>query len=641
MLDKWKVFLIFIFISTVSSVAIYSDLHPIIVQAKNLREIKQKLHDVFYAQDLIRELQKERGLNVIYHAKNTQEIKILLNHQMSDVDALLRDEPKNIDIDIKSYRRKLSSVRKADLTQKTIFTLYTKIIMQLLRKNEMLLHQSGNAEIKNSLIIYKKLSSIQEYYGELRARVGSVLEQQYTSKKDLALIFRMKILIDYDTDALKLFSSLENVHVYQSIVDQGYIIQVDSLVNMLLKGNIKNIHFNSLEWYRLATSNINIFNQLTVTYLQKITQNNETLCKHTRYKLITHILFWVISILIGLFVLYTLYRTTEKMLQKNMLLEEYKKAIDASTIVSKTDASGIITYANQAFCDISGYSLSELLGKPHSIVRHNSVQNGTFQNLWATIKNGKSWSGEFENRKKDGSSYWVQATISPIFDDKGRLIEYIAIRNDVTALYKLNNQIQSTQQELIFRISEAVESRSKETGNHIRRVAHYSALLGKLYGLDKKRCEALAISSTMHDLGKIAIPDAILLKPSKLSNEEFKEMQSHAYKGYVILKDSTLPLLKNAAQIAYEHHEYFNGKGYPRGLKGEEISINARIVAIADVFDALISTRVYKEAWELNRVISLFEEEKGRQFDPELTRLFLSHIDDFMQIKEKYEEIIL
>ena len=638
MLEKWKIFLILIFISTVSSVAIYSDLSPIVSQANDLRAIRVKLHDVFYTQDLIRELQKERGLNVIYHSKNTQEIKVLLKKQMSVVNQLLSDKPKNTDIEINSYKRKLSSARKADFAQETIFSLYTKIIMQLLHKNEMLLHQSGNAEIKNSLIIYKKLSSIQEYYGELRARVGSVLEQGYASKKDLALIFRMKILIDYDTNALKLFSGLENVYVYQSIVDKGYITQVNSLINTLLKGSIKNIHLNSVEWFRLATSNIDILNQLTFTYFQKITQNNESLCHYTRYKLIAHILFWFISILIALFVLYILYKTTERMLQKNKLLEEYKKAIDASTIVSKTDASGIITYANQAFCDISGFTIQELLGKPHNIVRHSNVQKETFKKLWVTIKSGKSWSGEFENKKKNGESYWVQATISPIYDDKGELVEYIAIRNDVTDLYKLNAQIQSTQKELIFRISEAVESRSKETGNHIRRVSHYSALLGKLYGLDQQECEALTISSTLHDIGKIAIPDAILLKPGKLSDAEFTEMQSHAYKGYVILKDSTLPLLKDAAEIAYEHHEYFNGKGYPRGLQGKEISINARIVAIADVFDALISKRVYKEAWELERVISLFESEKGKQFDPELTRLFLDNIDDFMQIQEKYED---
>ena len=641
MLAKWKVFLIFIFISTVSSVAIYSDLHPIIKERINLLKMKKKVNDVFYAQNLIRELQKERGLNFIYHTKNTQKIKILLDKQIITVNLLLKNEPKNVTININSYKKKLSSARGVNLSKETIFTLYTKMIMRLLHINEMLLHQSGNTEIKNSLIIYKKLSSVQEDYGELRARIGSVLEGKYANKKDLALILRMNVLIDYDTDALKLFSRLEHVHVYKSIVAKGYISRVHTVINTLLDDRIENVHLNSVEWYRLATSNIDILNQLTFKYFEQIAQNNNALCKTIRNRLILHILFWSISTLIALFMLYVLYKTTAKMIQKNKLLEEYKKAIDASSIVSKTDASGTITYANQAFCDISGYRLSELLGKPHSIVRHVNVEKGTFQNLWETIKSGKSWSAEFENRKKDGESYWVQATISPIYDDKGELVEYIAIRNDVTDLYKLNAQIQSTQKELIFRISEAVESRSKETGNHIRRVSYYSALLGKLYGLDKQKCEALAISSTMHDIGKIAIPDAILLKPGKLTNEEFTIMQSHAYGGYTILADSPLPLLKDAAEIACEHHEHFNGRGYPHGLKGEEISINARIVAIADVFDALISQRVYKEAWELERVISLFENEKGKQFDPELTRLFLENIDDFMQIKEKYEDVIL
>ena len=638
MIDKWKVFLILIFIAVVSSYAIYSDLHPIVQQKKNLKMIKKKLDDVFYAQNLIRELQKERGLNVIYHAKNAQAVKSFLVMQTAVVDKLLKDKPKDINIAINSYTSKLVSLRKADFSQERVFTLYTQIIMQLLHKNEMLLHQAGNTEIKNSLIIYKKLSSIQEYYGELRARVGSVLEQHFMSSKDLAFISRLYVLIEYDTDALILFSNLEHVHIYKSIVDKGYIAPVKGIIETLLNAKIENVRLNSLEWYKLATSNIDTLNQQTFRYLQKIIESNKILCKQTQDKLIIHIIFWLISLLIGLFVLYTLYRTTAKMIQKNILLEEYKKAIDVSTIVSKTDASGKITYANQAFCDISGYTLSELLGKPHSIVRHPNIEKEVFEDLWTTLKSGKSWRGEFENRNKDGSSYWVQATISPIFDEKGKLVEYIAIRNDVTDLYKLNAQVQLTQKELIFRISQAVESRSKETGNHIRRVSSYSALLGKLYGFDAQMCKDLAISSTLHDIGKIAIADAILLKPARLTDEEFVQMQSHASKGYEILKDSTLPLLKDAADIAYEHHEYFNGKGYPRGLEGEEISINARIVAITDVFDALVSKRVYKETWKLDKILSLFKEESGKQFDPELTRLFLSNIDAFVQIKEKYKD---
>ena len=578
-------------------------------------------------------------MNVIYNTNNTKKIKQLLEKQIVVVDKLLANKPKNIDMDIHTYKEKLSSIRKADAKQKSFFTLYTQVIMQLLHKNEMLLHQAGNAQIKNNLIIYKKLSSIQEYYGELRAIIGSVLEQHTLNKKDLTFISRMHVLIDYDTNALILFSNLENVHIYKSIADRGYIAQVALVIDTLLNAKVSDVPFNSIEWYKLATSNIDILNQFTLQHLQKIMHNNEMLCKQTKEKLTLHIIFWFMSIVIALFVLYILDKTTKEMLRKNRLLEEYKKAIDTSTIVSKTNASGIITYANQAFCDISGYTLEELLGKPHNIVRHFNVSKETFKELWETIQSGKSWSGEFENRKKDGSSYWVQATISPIFNEDGKLVEYIAIRNDVTDLYRLNDQIQSTQKELIFRISEAVESRSKETGNHIRRVSHYSALLGKLYGLDEQMCKALAISSTLHDIGKIAIPDAILLKPGKLNDAEFKEMQSHAYKGYVILKDSSLPLLKDAAQIAYEHHEYFNAKGYPRGLRGEEISINARIVAIADVFDALISRRVYKEAWKLERVLALFEEQKGKQFDPTLTQLLLNNIDEFMKIKEKYEDL--
>ena len=204
---------------------------------------------------------------------------------------------------------------------------------------------------------------------------------------------------------------------------------------------------------------------------------------------------------------------------------------------------------------------------------------------------------------------------------------------------ELLNEIDATQRELVYIMGVTGESRSKETGNHVKRVAEYSRLLGCLYGLSEEECDVLKDASPMHDLGKIAIPDAVLNKPGRFNDEERAIMDTHAELGYNILKSSERTLLKAAAIVAYEHHEKYNGTGYPRGLKGEEIHIYGRITAIADVFDALGSDRVYKKAWDDARIFSLFEEERGEHFDPALTDLFLDNRERFIEIRDRFVDV--
>lgn len=200
----------------------------------------------------------------------------------------------------------------------------------------------------------------------------------------------------------------------------------------------------------------------------------------------------------------------------------------------------------------------------------------------------------------------------------------------------LHKEVEDTQKEVIFRMGDVAEAKSRETGNHIKRVAEYTTILCSCYGLPKAEVELATVASPMHDLGKIAIPDAILHKPGKLTFEEFEKMKTHATVGYDLLKFSKRRILRASAIIAHEHHEKWNGKGYPRGIAGTDIHIFGRILAIADVFDALISDRCYKKAWPLDKVISLFREEKGQHFDPNLTEIFLDNVKDFAAIKEKY-----
>jgi response regulator RpfG family c-di-GMP phosphodiesterase len=207
-------------------------------------------------------------------------------------------------------------------------------------------------------------------------------------------------------------------------------------------------------------------------------------------------------------------------------------------------------------------------------------------------------------------------------------------------LMALKIEIEETQREVVFTMGAIGESRSKETGNHVKRVAEYSYLLAKYYGLPEKECEMLKQASPMHDIGKVAIPDAVLNKPGRFNDEERAIMDTHAQLGYDMLKYSNRSLLKMASIVAYEHHEKYNGKGYPNQLAGEDIHIYGRITALADVFDALGSERVYKSAWDDARIFKMFKEERGEHFDPKLIDIFFDNLDEFLHIRDTMKDMV-
>lgn len=481
-----------------------------------------------------------------------------------------------------------------------------------------------------------------------------------------------------------------------------------------------------------------------------------------------------LSVLFALYAVWIYYR---KHVRSITLLDQYKAVVDQTTLLSKTDTKGRITYVNEAFETLSGYTAEELIGKPHNIVRHPDVDPSVFKTLWATIKSGKMWHGQIKNRKKDGSAYVVDASIFPIMDEKGSIIEYIAIRHDITELeelkellqkdlqdsnqsleekmsliaqyekaieqaasytrtdlegvitylnkthehltgytkeeligtthkvmrdpatpasfYKelweciqqkriwkgviknrnkdgnfifldtiivpimnkegeireymsiqydvtellvLQEEIVETQREVIYKMGEIAEQRSKETGNHVKRVAAYSRLLAIKIGMSEEEADLLYAASPMHDIGKVGIPDSILNKPGKLDDHEWEVMRAHADIGYNILKGSDRPILKAAAIVAQQHHEKWDGSGYPRLLEGENIHIYGRITAIADVFDALGSDRVYKKGWRLEEILELFRKESGKHFDPELIEVFFEHLPEFLEIRDSLSD---
>lgn len=202
----------------------------------------------------------------------------------------------------------------------------------------------------------------------------------------------------------------------------------------------------------------------------------------------------------------------------------------------------------------------------------------------------------------------------------------------------LNKEIEKTQKEILYLLGEVTEARSEETGNHVKRVSEYCRILAEKYGLSKRETMLITMAAPIHDIGKVAIPDKILMKPGKLTPEEFDIVKTHTTIGYNILKNSNRDILKSAAIIAHQHHERYNGKGYPRGLKGEEIHIFGRIAAVADVFDALGSPRVYKKPWVIEDILNYFRQEKGKHFDPVLVDILFDNLDEFLEIKEKYRD---
>ena len=203
---------------------------------------------------------------------------------------------------------------------------------------------------------------------------------------------------------------------------------------------------------------------------------------------------------------------------------------------------------------------------------------------------------------------------------------------------KATAEIVSREQETIFCLSRAAEYRDPETGEHIHRMAHYSRHIAKHLGLSTERQELLLQTAPMHDIGKVGTPDMILLKPGRLTPAEFVIMKQHAVIGYEVLSSSNSPLLKVAAEIAYSHHEKFDGSGYPRGMSGEDIPLFGRIVAVADVFDALTSERPYKKVWTMESARDFLRQGMGVHFDPSCVMAFFSGWDEVMTIKERFAD---
>ncbi len=319
--------------------------------------------------------------------------------------------------------------------------------------------------------------------------------------------------------------------------------------------------------------------------------------------------------------------------EQRHFLKEYKHVLESGTCICVTDPQYRIRSVNSQFEMLLGYSSVELEGKLISQISPDvSITRWLDEVRQSETDDATSHVVRFLGY--DGKEYQFSVGCAAVHDMAGQVESVVLICQDVTESQRLSREILETQRELLYTMGDVVESRSEETGQHVKRVAQVSRFLAIKAGLTPEFAEMIETAAPMHDIGKVGISDAILHKPGKLTAEEFDEMKRHASIGFGILGSVDRELIGLAARIAHQHHERYDGLGYPNGLRGEEISIEARIVSIADVLDALFSVRSYKPAWDEASVLTHFRQQRGMQFDPNLVDLLLLHWDEIQALRQ-------
>ncbi len=312
------------------------------------------------------------------------------------------------------------------------------------------------------------------------------------------------------------------------------------------------------------------------------------------------------------------------------------------------DVDGNIVEVNPGFELMTGVRQADLLNEHISTLNHifPGIQ---FEEIRQNILEDGEWKKELKTAHANGKAWIANFSFFPINNEDGQTFAYSAIINDVTSLRKVENALIGTQEAIIFGLARLAEYRDQETGFHLERIRSYSKELA--LGLQKRPqfvgritdsfIDNLQRTAPLHDIGKVGIPDHILLKSDKLTTEEFEIMKSHTVIGYQTLNSirnqyGEMEFLNMGIEVTYCHHEKYDGSGYPRGLKGDEIPLSAQIVAIADMYDALTSQRVYKEAFTHEASLNIMKSERGRHFNPELFDMFLEISDQFDEIRKSF-----
>jgi PAS domain S-box-containing protein len=288
-------------------------------------------------------------------------------------------------------------------------------------------------------------------------------------------------------------------------------------------------------------------------------------------------------------------------------------------------ATGQCYYISQAVESVLGYAVEDWLADPSLWARslHPEDHDRVVAHELRSRENGDDFADEYRMFAHDGRVVWIRDEALMIRGVKGCPDHLQGLMYDISVQKEAQASLYASQVETIRRLSRAAEFRDDETGAHIEHVSRYCGLIAARLALDRERCDQLRIASPMHDVGKIGVADAILRKPGPLDAAERTEMERHADIGHSILAGSGLELLELAATIAWTHHERFDGSGYPRGLAGDEIPLEGRITAVADVFDALITDRVYRPAYPYDQAVAIMRAERDSHFDPRVLEAFL------------------
>jgi PAS domain S-box-containing protein len=330
-------------------------------------------------------------------------------------------------------------------------------------------------------------------------------------------------------------------------------------------------------------------------------------------------------------------------------LEERRQAIidmAPMPVYVKDDAYRYV-FANAQADDLAGQERGHLLGKTDEAIMSPEAMARTRTIDRQILETSTTYEAE-ETLVIGGVERTFQTVKFPLLDEDGRATAVCGISTDVTAqedALRLRDELAAAQQqaidelrlsrqETVERLTKAIEFHDLSTGEHVDRMGTVAAFLGAHLGLDAERVQLLRAAAPMHDVGKIATPSEILRKPGPLTPEEREEMKRHATVGFEILANSASELLDLAATIALTHHERFDGSGYPQGLAGEEIPLEGRITAVADVFDALLSERHYRPAFTVAEAVEVIKNGRASQFDPQIVDILLKHLDEALTLRD-------
>jgi len=450
---KYIINITIVIIVTTASIVTYTQYKGLRLQQAASEVSKSSLNNIKNLHFFINALQKERALSAISFRLNNKKNHEALMNQRNETRRVINDTKitTHYKISLNSQRAKIiENIDSLKYNQYDIFSNYTNLIQNLLHlQYEQILHINHNY-IKHKLFFNTELSMLQEIISQLRTKIRIILESKDITQESLSEIIYLKISLNNHLNSLRLSDDYKIKYTYiNEILNDETVKKTLEVINKVAdKSTLNSVTLSASQWFILSTSAIDKLIEFTNIDLKKIYIDNLEIDKHTDLNFIVHIFLWLVGFTSLIILFITSYKKANELKQQHDLLMNYKKAVDYRTIISKTDKKGIITYVNDAFCKISGYSKEELLNKNHNIVRHTDMSAEAFKNMWQLLKQGKTWEGRIKNRKKDGSFYWVDATVSAIFDKKNETIGYIAMRHDITDIVLLNEELIKVQNKL-------------------------------------------------------------------------------------------------------------------------------------------------------------------------------------------------